>query len=238
MSPFSKYLIVILLAFTAVNAGAQIPRHDTVECLLPDGSTIELKSRYLWIPVNLNPMSSKTRERNDPFHITIKLKGHFRAIESVGELGGITLQTVDQGRKLCEDFGAFQNNIYTPYETIRLKDHKSFPIADHRPNTIPAIKSLRTKEDAAILTENAVEASNDNVIKIRADGTWVNEQALYTLDFKTIKAVFKSESTDEGKTWTPGIISTAPEIFELSKPLREQTFIARPIKVNGKKVYD
>jgi hypothetical protein len=39
-----------------------------------------------------------------------------------------------------------------------------------------------------------------------------------------------------GKTWSDPIITTDAEIFELGKPILEQSFIARPIKINGKKV--
>lgn len=51
-----------------------------------------------------------------------------------------------------------------------------------------------------------------------------------------ITAVWQSISTDEGKTWTDPIITKDAKIYELGKSILEQSFIARPISINGKKI--
>jgi hypothetical protein len=52
-----------------------------------------------------------------------------------------------------------------------------------------------------------------------------------------IEGVIKIVSTNHGKTWGDPIITTKDaEIFELGKTIKEQSFIARPIKINGKRI--
>jgi len=51
-----------------------------------------------------------------------------------------------------------------------------------------------------------------------------------------IVAVYQSTSTDEGKTWSDPIITKDAKIYELGKSTLEQSFIARPISINGKKI--
>ena len=51
-----------------------------------------------------------------------------------------------------------------------------------------------------------------------------------------ITAVYQSISTDDGKTWADPIITKEAKIYELGKSILEQSFIARPISINGKKI--
>ncbi len=49
-------------------------------------------------------------------------------------------------------------------------------------------------------------------------------------------AVYQSFSTDNGKTWSDPIVTTDAKIFEIGKSWLEQSFIARPISLNGKPI--
>ena len=51
-----------------------------------------------------------------------------------------------------------------------------------------------------------------------------------------ILAVYQSTSPDKGKTWNQPVITTKAEIFELGKSMEEQSFVAKPIRINGKSV--
>jgi hypothetical protein len=228
---------MLLLSVFATDAVlAQVPRHDVLECALPHRGSVVLTSRYLWLPMNPNPGSAKTREPNEPFEIRIKIDAKASAITSSGTLGGKTLKSADQARRLCALFGAFEGNVYTPFEVIRRKDGRSFEWTRLKPPSIEVIEMHRTPEERALLHQADVRPSDDSAQLIRADGIWVNEQALYTNDFTTIKAVYRSESKDEGKTWSEGSIRQDAEIFEIGKPLEEQPFVADPIRLNHKAV--
>lgn len=61
-------------------------------------------------------------------------------------------------------------------------------------------------------------------VPARADGT------------HNIMAVYQSISTDAGKTWSEPIVTTHAEIFELGKSMEEQSFVAKPIRINGRSV--
>jgi hypothetical protein len=188
--------------------------------------------------MNPNPRSSKTRGRNEPFEIRIKPDAKARAIKSSGSLGGETLESADQARRLCAVFGAFEGNVYTPFEVIRRKDRRSFEWTRLKPPppSIEVIEELRTPEERALLNQAKVRPSDESAQLIRADGTWVSEQALYAKDFWAIKAVYRSESKDEGKTWSDGSIRHDAEIFEIGKALQAQRFVARPVWLNHKAI--
>lgn len=49
-------------------------------------------------------------------------------------------------------------------------------------------------------------------------------------------SVFKYVSPDGGMTWHDPVIAADAEIFELGRSVHDQSFIARPIRINGKAV--
>lgn len=51
-----------------------------------------------------------------------------------------------------------------------------------------------------------------------------------------IITVVRSELRKDSQTWSDPVITTDAKIFELGKTIYQQSFIARPISINGKKI--
>lgn len=73
------------------------------------------------------------------------------------------------------------------------------------------------------------------------DGQMVFEQLLSRVDRgyiydRKIDAVYQSFSSDNGKTWSDPIITTDAKILEIGKAWSRQSYIARPISLNGKPI--
>jgi hypothetical protein len=227
--------LIFILTLSLSTSVCAIPRSDVLECGLPDGSKFILTSKYQWNPININPHGS-SKNHQEPFLTNFQPKNSFNKIEISGSVGYSHLD-VDTANSLCASHGLHRNIAYdgvSGYYSFHEKQF--FELTQDDKFYIPAIiknraARLQEKLDSMRLSvypgHGAVSIINQKIIK---------ERSLEGIEVNTIQAVWQSTSTDNGKTWTDPIITKEAKIFELGKTIYEQSFIARPISINGKKI--
>lgn len=226
---------VMIGCTAAFQASAQIPREDVLECGLPDGSKFVLKSKYKWYPqARLMRGDAAERLNQEPFHAEFKSKT-LGTVKIRGAFGYTSLDDEANAESTCAIFGIVNGIPYVGSTTLMLPNEKSFieiefderfQLFSARKENPEPIRSLLEKLD--------VYPSYGAITVIK--NKMVSEQALMRLKDKLIITVFKSVSDDGGKTWGNPIVTTDAEIFVLGRTIQEQSFIARPVSVNGKKI--
>jgi hypothetical protein len=162
-------------AVLSLNVYAQIPKEDVLECGLPSGSKFVLKSKYLWIPLNLNPRSSKTRERNESFRVYYKKKNSLKSDKLSTTLPGQTLETADQGEYLCMTLGELANNVYTRDAIVSRARGNVYPLGSSYNRLIIGV----AKEDRPKLSIQAPPFEADAPIRLHhGDGAIIRNNRI------------------------------------------------------------
>jgi len=234
-----KKLLIWIVILALLRAAWEFPMKDELECGLPDGSKFVLTSTYNYslIAAHLMPHAQSVSERTD-YRISY-YDGEGRRLDlapagvgySYGEkcsyVGMIQGTPIVEGSYRKKEGGWFDTEL-TPY-ALYLSGTPS-----EQPEKIRIqLKHLGLSPEALL---------DGNILPIGK--TLVNEQGLVTykdeygntLPDGKIVAVYQSTSNDDGKTWSEPIITKDVKIYELGKSTYEQSFIARPISINGKKI--
>jgi len=206
----------------ASSGAAAITRHYEAHCQAPDGSLFVLRAKYDYSRFAIGPFSPVSnveswqidyqdgkRGSNSHAPQTLRFSGinHINCGE-VGKLDGVPV--------VERSFMYPNGNWFDPRSV---------------PETVVLSISPETRPQAARrgLDELGVEPWDFSIVLPRG-GRLVHEQPLIGVSPPTgghIKAVYKSTSSDNGKTWTEARVTREAEIFELGKTLEGQRYAAR-----------
>lgn len=247
MRILKTFTLLALIALGQAACGATIPREEVLECGLPDGSKFVLRAKYDWDPMAQFLPHATERYNKQNFKVSFYGKKKFqRAID-------VPIETIEHTRLgssavakgLCSEFSLIRGNAAV-YQYIVFGGR----------NKATEINTDSLKGVSQTLTENTPSIQNE--LHLRGleplyetsffgfiNGRYVHEQGLAATGQKcdarpadeqqcSIIAVSRNISTENGNTWVGPVIASTAEIFELGKSLREQSFLARPLRVNGK----
>jgi hypothetical protein len=231
-----------------------ISREDVLTCGLPDGNSFILRSKYEWSMIPLPTLhSSRETKRQSWGAEYIDSSGRKSQVPaSVGYSGKTSPQQLDA---VCAHFGMIRGTPLAPF-TFPMKNGRWYPLdnfpwkqltVDFRVDLypLPGVNSKPNRLSAAQRAEMdkaGIHGSTYLFAYIYSEGDrLVYEQPLHRSNTgyqfeKTFDAVYQAFSTDAGKTWSNPIVSTDARIFELGKSWLQQSFIARPTKINGKRL--
>jgi hypothetical protein len=234
MKMMRNLFIVILLATS--QAACSISREDVLECGLSDGSKFVLRAKYDWYPVaKLIPADVAERLNQEPYDVEFVNKN--------GKTSGRAPAAIDHSNfemssleRACSKMGLLHERSIVARTFLR-DDGTWFPL-ELFPQKL-YLSAARSEQPEKIRNElkkmNGIPTSHAFVYPERGRLVYEHPIEQFGASFKVI-AVYKSISTDMGKTWSDPVITTDAEIFELGKTILEQSFIARPISINGKKL--
>ncbi|MBB4013485.1 hypothetical protein [Niveibacterium umoris] len=221
-----------------------IGREDRIECRLPDGAKIILRSRYDFslVPLPLVHASRESDRRDWDAEYHGMDGGPVDIPISVFYYGK---QAVDAALA-CAHFGLRNGVALGPmtfrYSTGKWASREKFPRGELDvtwvyvvPNELPA--HLRQKMDEAGIKDAAPKFG----FIVPMGGRLVYEQPLHKTHegfahTRIFDAVFQSFSDDQGTTWSSPVVTTDALIFELGKTWLQQSFVARPVSLNGVKI--
>lgn len=225
-----------LMMFTCGAVCAEtIPREDVLECALPAGGKFILTAKYDWVPLSQVLPHVSERLNQQPFQVYFQP----RATDQKQRVAGLSVThqeptDLTTSQEICQDFGEkngvryagptyVQSQTSAEFIAVALdgKLHLSMVRSENPPHIRSELYRLKAYRSATAITWT--------------NGKIVFEQSLIQAS-QIVVAVFTSESHDGGKTWADPIITTQAKIFEIGRLVTDQSFIARPVAVNGKKI--
>ncbi len=226
-------LVLVGLAFIVFFGFSQV---DELVCEVNQGSRYTLKSKYTWTPLNPNPVFPDTRDNQDDYKVFFKktIFGRSRDTGSIVQYNQI--DAPGSAESLCAQVGVKNG---TPILFLSYMDRNGHWY--DWPYGFPDSLSTYTKDGTrpSILKQlDDIDGTPDDYRSGRI--MLINNQLVFELPVTnksiSVTAVFKSKSDNNGKTWSALKLSLTSDIFELGKTLYEQSFIARPIIINGEKI--
>lgn len=234
-----------LCAFDQSGGFILVKRQDTLECGLKDGSRFILRARYLWDPIaELIPADVTTRYGSG--HIIEYQPRKGPAYEIAGTLDYFPgMWSPDT--QTCSDAYVAGDIVYGWGMYFSRATGKPISLPDP-PSSLRSFYDATTVKPISLDMRGAIHQLSPLITVSGATGSRViyelamieaQGQCRSTADFEhkcPILAVYQSASADKGKTWSRPVVTTKAEIFELGKSMEEQSFIAKPIRINGKSV--
>ncbi|GAA5176006.1 hypothetical protein GCM10025771_09660 [Niveibacterium umoris] len=245
-SPLLISRLTLAAACCAASLAAQaIEREDRLDCQLPDGTHVLFRSRYDYslVPVPLVHASRESDRHSWDARYRDK-KGKVTdtpvAVDYHGNRTRSSLEAV------CAHVGVLNGVVLGPH-TFREADGRWFSSEQlpwelldaggvgFVPDRLPPEKR-KQMDDAGIK-----DATYYFAFILPTGKRLVYEQPLHRsregfFREKTFDAVYQSFSDDHGKTWSPPVVTTDALIFELGKSWSQQSFLAKPVSLNGKKI--
>jgi hypothetical protein len=237
-----RSVFLMLLMATSLQACA-IERHDVLECGLPDGSKFVLKAAYDWSPL-AKIIPGDVAERINEQGMSVEFEFHGGRREKIpGSFEKSQFQQAGKPEQLCSRAGVIHNTIVGwgsfRKDTGEVIDVPPLP-DDLRPSVqenVPSIKTLLTRIDGEFVsTKYFIDGDlivYESAFAKRDCGV---KRVGYFPNPCPIVLVISTVSHDGGLQWSVPILTSEPKIFEIGRSVLEQSFIARPISINGKKV--
>lgn len=222
-----------LCALVSAQSMAQVPRHDTVQCELNGGHRIELRSRYLWVPVNPHPNSDRTHFDQEPYKVRLLPQGG-KALDLETWLDGQPLDDA-VAASLCAEYGATGRLVFSRKDLILLPQRQPVPLNELKKIGMVTNQKLRTPEHQALLQEHGLAFPIGWAFRLGDQGElWAEQGLLSAGQEDRIAGVLRFETRDLGKTWTALGYFESSAIFQLGRSWEQQPFIGHPIRANGK----
>ena len=219
--------VLVYLAFcatiaTACSSVAATTRHYEAHCRAPDGSLFVLRAKYDYSPFAIGPFSPVSKV--EPWKISYQ-----HAKQGSKSHAPQTLRFSGINHINCKGIGKLEG--YPVVERSFMYPNGTWFDPRSVPGTVVLSIAPEGRAQAArtALEEHGVEPWDFSIVLPRA-GRLVHEQALIGVAPPTgghIRAVYKSTSTDNGRTWTEARVTREAEIFELGKTLDDQRYAAR-----------
>ena len=242
-----KIKLITAIAFIFISKVAfAVQREDVLECGLPNGDKFILISKYDYSLAAklLKPISRHASVITNRSSYDIQFVSKLSRTQKKAPIG-ISFTSVD---RVCQGLGIIDDMAIANITFFGLDGTWFDPSL--RPSKLRISKvNKQQPEDVRQQLETldaspAIYADFHHAFILPKNGKLFYEVALVTykdengirLPDGKIVAVYQSTSIDEGKTWTDPIITKDAKIYELGKSTYEQSFIARPISINGKKI--
>ena len=214
------------------------------KCHFPDGSYTEYKERYKWyFYLEALPVIVNTRGNLDSISKYVDPQGK---IDDEG-LASDNSDCIGIGKRNGRLFSrsGFENadGQWVAHSsrfngTEGWGRWEDFPkvLSRHLPKSLgqPFGEAGPPTENQEFLKNEYLSTGNGTyVLPLENDSTFLFEQALTAREhpgspFRTILYVYQSLSTDNGKTWSPPVITKDAKLFEIGKLITEQSWSAKP----------
>ena len=222
-----------LAAALPLLALAQVPRTDTATCALPGGHRIELKSRYLWLPVNPHPRSDRTHHDQGAYSVRLRPAGG-RPI-TLTEDSDRQAMAPDVAAYKCSGYGAQGSIVFSLHDLVLLPSGERLPTQALYRMGVASSKAEYSETHQRLLKQEALAYPAGWAFGLDSQGTLLAEQGFYDAVARgQITAVLRFTSADQGKTWHEQGLARSSTLFDLGKPWEAQAFVGRAVKVNGK----
>jgi hypothetical protein len=236
-----RKILQCLAALMGLAAGetSAITRHDVLECGLSDGSKFLLRSEYEWmaLPLPVGRHGSRESKRRGWVPSYKDKSGKEVRVPGMVEYGGEAALAI-----ACSYFGMKQG-VPLAHFSFRRTDggwlaREQFPMA----RLDIKVDADNTETLQRALQQAGIKGTAFHFGLIYAEGQrLIYEKPLYRVtdvdDARSpIDAVFQAVSDDGGVNWSEGRVTTEARIFELGRAWGAQSFLARPLLLNGKPV--
>jgi len=235
-------LITVALLLSATLSACSIRKHDEIECGLPDGSSFILRSSYDWYPLARFVPHAAERLNSTGFSTYYRPARGGAEIHAAGGLSRSEIMPkyndLDYLARLCALHGMING---VPY---RLANHYM------PPGTID-FESINSKHELfrALIFDSKNDQTQfkdveelgwrfDHYTMIWRPNLLVMEKSLIAKDAPhpaPVIGAYRIESHDGGQTWGNPHLTREPEVFELGKPATEQCFVARLVRIDGRR---
>ena len=231
-------LLWVAMIFLLIS-GCSIQRTKELECQLPDGNAFIRMQRYDWSWLAY-VLPHVTKEANKAGFSTYFKDGDTgETIGPVsGSIGDVKYEDVDVANGLCASFGVARGVPYLFQAGYMNSDRR-------RLVDVSYFGSIEEEAlNSTIVSEEIKDGLRSETLA-RGGGAFIVELPKVTLEYalerrdnpsKPIVAVFHYESLDGGLTWSELRVSSTPKIFELGKSLLQQCFIARPVRIDNRRI--
>ena len=242
--------IVGLAAVLFSTSACAITRSDVLECGLPDGSKFVLTSKYEWHPIAEilpgHPAADRTNQSDYSVRLVTAKPRSRVDFENYASIPYKYPEVTGNDKELCHKLYSINDNyhIYQNFYSKKQKllskvlnanlkglsitksDNPSIIQSDLDSQSLtPIYEGFYLVNSTVVVFEQALTNTDDNC-----------NSRLSTDEQCKIVAVARSELSKDSQTWTEPIITKDAKVFELGKTIYEQSFIARPISINGKKI--
>ncbi len=213
-----------------------LPQTDELVCEVMQGDRYLLKSKYMWTPLDLNPVHPSIRHSQDDYSVFFKRRKLDRWEKTDNIVQYIQIDAPGSAESLCAEV-AVKNNIPLVFLSFMTRNDQWY----NWPYGLPESLSVETIDGIKPYIQEQLKGVDGTPDYYRTARIMpINNLLVFELPVtnKNIKiiAVFKSVSSDNGKTWSALKLSHTPDIFKIGKTVYEQSFVAWPIKINGEKV--
>jgi len=215
-----------------------VPQTDVLECETKLGDRYILKSKYIWTPLNPNPVHSSVRNSQGDYSVFFKRKKSDRWKNANATIQYIQIDAPDSAESLCSQVGVKNGTPILFQSFMNMQGYwydwpHGFPdkLYTYDVNgTIPYIKQqlINVKGTPGDFREARVMEFNKQLIF----------ELPITDNRVIVKAVLTSFSNDNGGTWSKLKLNRTPVIFEVEKKIYEQSYVARPVEINDEKVIE
>jgi len=242
-----KKIVIWIVILALLRAAWEFPMKDELECGLPDGSKFVLTSTYNYslIAAHLMPHAQSISERTD-FSVQFKPKNSQVLLEVARPYSMEYKAIIIESKELCKNFYLLENKYHIHQYIISTTDNSQSEIPAGNLKGLSISLKENTAETQLELFSKSLTPIYESFFSATKEG-YIFEQALTNTEEKCnarlstdeqckIVAVARSQLNTSSQTWTEPIITKDAEIFELGKTIYEQSFIARPISINGKKI--
>lgn len=243
-----KKALLVILGLSSLVAvpifGQTIPRSYELQCSFNDDSKLLLKQHYTWNALAAMLPADVTTTEYTNYQVRFINKNGKKSdwLKNSGSFGSGIPNDLIGAQMVCSNVSIIDNRVFYGInyldEKMQWKESPStWPSAFYL--KIPAAEQPEAVRDQL----NNRQLSPSSVESIVFGKRVIYEQSLVDMSPQgkrkdgnlNITAVYQSESSDEGKTWTAPIITTDAKIFELGKSLDAQSFVGLPYSFNGKK---
>ena len=209
------------------------------KCCFPDGSHTEYKERYKWLFYAEPFRSAQTMGDRDSTGKYVDAKGNTHKDTDVGNRNCIGIGKHNgrlfwsSGFENAEGQFVDLSSRFNGTEGWGRRDDIPKGISRHTPKSFfnPFGHAGPPTESQKFLEKEHLRTYDAYVIPLSNDNTFLFEQPLVIFnnpDVATVLYVYQSLSTDNGKTWSPPVITKDAKLFEIGKLITEQSWSAKP----------
>jgi len=220
-----------------------IPRQDILECGLPASGKFVLTNSWKWYPfAAVFPADIQSSDYESDWKVVYQdERGFLTSSHSKPPWPARRSHHEDGFREACSEFGRV-GIVPVTKSSYQKPDGTWFYFPSFEPGHKLAISPSWHRNWPAAIEQAGIVAVGMAWVMPYQNGV-VREQALFKqnvggAEYRVpIDAVYQSFSTDGGQNWSdPQVVTANAKIIEIGKSRVEQSFVAQPVRLNGKKL--